>query len=181
MSTKKQLLDLFDKMENERLAILKALETDSEEALTQKPAPNHWSVAEVVQHLSKAEEGALKYMRIKLEHGGHKKASFGAALKQKLLNLAISLPIKYKAPNVIKLDENADLSFAKAVEDWTEIRNTLRSEYEQVDEELIDHELFKHPAAGKLSIYQSVKFMRQHLQRHKGQIERTIKHVRSAN
>lgn len=177
MASRKELLSLFDKMENERSSILKNLEGHSEEKLIRKPTPDRWSVTEVILHLSKAEEGALKYMQIKLKHGGHKKATFGAWLKQKLLNFAISIPIKYKAPNVIKLNEGEGVSFAEAVANWAEIRKALRKEYELLDEAIIDHELFKHPAAGKLSVMQSVKFMRGHMLRHKGQIERTIKQV----
>lgn len=177
MTSRKDLLTLFDKMENERLELLQGLDSYSEELLGKKPSPDRWSVTEVVLHLSKAEEGALKYMKIKLEHGGHKKATFGSWLKQKLLNFAIALPIKYKAPNVIKLDETGTITFSEAVANWEDIRKALRKEYETIEEGIIDHELFKHPAAGKLSILQSVKFMRGHVQRHKGQIEKTIKQV----
>lgn len=177
MTSRKELLTLFDKMENERLELLRSLDSHSQELLAKKPSPDRWSVTEVILHLSKAEEGALKYMQIKLKHGGHKKATFGSWLKQKLLNFAISLPIKYKAPNVIKLDETGSINFSESVSNWTEIRADLRKEYEAIDESIIDHELFKHPAAGKLSVLQSVKFMRGHVQRHKGQIERTVKQV----
>lgn len=177
MTSRKELLTLFDKMEKERNDLLTSLDSYSEELLTKKPTPDRWSVTEVILHLSKAEEGALKYMQIKLKHGGHKKATFGSWLKQKLLNFAISLPIKYRAPNVIKLDETGTTTFAEAVDNWATIRKALRKEYGTIEEDIIDHELFKHPAAGKLSILQSVKFMRGHVQRHKGQIERTIKQV----
>ena len=177
MTSRKELLDLFSELENERLTLISGISENAPELLVKKPAPDRWSVTEVILHLSKAEEGALKYMRIKLKHGGHKKASIGSAIKQKLLNFAISLPIKYSAPNVIKLDEEGNTTFAQAVEDWGRIRSELKKEYESVDENILDHELFKHPSAGKLSIMQSLKFMRQHVQRHKGQIERTVKQV----
>jgi hypothetical protein len=175
MTPRKDLLALFDKMETERIELLRSLEPHSEELLLKKPSPDRWSVTEVILHLSKAEEGALKYMKIKLEHGGHKKAAFGSWIKHKLLSFAISLPIKYKAPNVIKLDEKGATTCSEAVANWANIRMSLRKEYEMIDEGIIDHELFKHPAAGKLSVIQSVKFMRRHVQRHKGQIERIVK------
>jgi uncharacterized damage-inducible protein DinB len=176
MTTRKDLLSFFEKMEAERTELLGGLKNHSEETLTKKPAADAWSVTEVILHLSKAEEGALKYMQVKLKHGGHRKASFAASLKQRFLNLAITLPFKYKAPNVIKLDEGST-SFGEAVENWNAIRLELKSEYQSVEESLIDHELFKHPVAGKLSIMQSVKFMRQHVLRHSGQIERTLQKV----
>ena len=119
-------------------------------------------------------------MQIKLHHGGHKKSSFTAGLKQKFLNLAVSLPIKYKAPNVIKLDEGGPVSYSEARAKWDEVRAGLRREYETIDEKFIENELFKHPAAGKMNLIQSVKFMRQHMNRHIGQIQRTLKTVGTA-
>lgn len=177
MTSRKELLAAFAKMETEREAVINSIRTIPADKLVTKPEQDQWSVTEIILHLAKAEEGALKYMQIKLKHGGHKKATIGAAIKHRLLNTAIALPFKYKAPNVIKLDESGRTSFAQAVEQWAAIRNQLKNEYESIDEGIIDHELFKHPAAGKLSIMQSVKFMRRHMNRHIGQISRTIKQI----
>lgn len=177
MATRKELLAEFEKMENERQQLLKKLEPFSEVVLTKKPDANTWSVTEVIYHLKVAEEGALKYMQKKLEVGGHDKAMFGASVKQKLLNLAISLPVKYKAPKVAQIPEGTNVSYEQALTEWNEIRNSLKSEYDSVDEAIIGNELFKHPMAGKLSILQSVKFMRQHMNRHIGQIDRILKAV----
>jgi len=177
MTSRNELLAAFDKMENERQQLLKRLENYSEEILTKKPAADSWSVTETLYHLKVAEHGALRYMRKKLEVGGHQKASFGAAVKQKLLNVAVSLPFKYKAPKVAQIPEGTNVTYAEAISEWNEVRSSLRSDYETVDENIIDNELFKHPLAGKLSILQSVKFMRQHVIRHMGQIDRILKQV----
>lgn len=177
MTSKKELISAFDKMENERQQLLERLEQYSEEILTKKLDAGSWSVTETIYHLKVAEHGALRYMRKKLEVGGHQKASFGAAIKQRLLNFAVSLPIKFKAPAVAQIPDGVDVGFAEAVEEWNEVRSGLRSDYKTIDETIIDNELFKHPAAGKLSIFQSVKFMRQHANRHFGQIDRILKQV----
>ena len=177
MNARKELLEAFGKMESERQELLKRLEQYSEEVLTKKPAADSWSVTETIYHLKVAENGALLYMRKKLEFGGHAKATFGAAIKQKLLNLAVSLPIKYKAPSVAQVPEGIKVSYAQAITEWNDIREALKKEYETIDETIIGNELYKHPAAGKLSILQSVKFMRQHVVRHVGQIDRILKQV----
>jgi uncharacterized damage-inducible protein DinB len=67
MATRKELLQAFDRMENERQALLGQLESYSEDILEKKPDADSWSVTEVIYHLKVAEEGALKYMRKKLE------------------------------------------------------------------------------------------------------------------
>ena len=175
MATRKELLTAFNKMESERQNLLKKLEQYSEEVLTKKPDADSWSVTETIYHLKVADNGALLYMRKKVEVGGHQKANFGAAVKQKLLNFAVSLPFKYKAPAVAQVPKGTKVSYAEAVAEWNDVRQALKKEYETIDENIIGNELFKHPVAGKLSILQSVKFMRQHVVRHLGQIDRILK------
>ena len=177
MSLKKELLEEFNRMENERVAVLNELKTNPADKLVQKPDSGAWSVAEVVMHMVTAEGGALAYMRKKLEYGGHKRSSFGAAIKQRLLNLAISVPIKYKAPKVADIKPGESVSFDEASARWDEVRAGLIKEYQAMDDETVGHELFKHPAAGKMNVLQSVRFMRQHMNRHIKQMHNTIKSV----
>ena len=98
-------------MENERKLLLSELEKYPIDTLEKKPNAKEWSVTEVIMHLVVAESASLAYMRKKLEVGGHGKASFSAGIKQRLLNLAISLPIKYKAPKVAQLKEGETVMF----------------------------------------------------------------------
>jgi hypothetical protein len=128
-------------------------------------------------HLVVAESAALAYLRKKLEVGGHGKASLSAGIKQRLLNLAIALPIKYKAPKVAQLKAGEVVSYTEAVQRWQTLRNEMKATYEMLDDSMVDHELFKHPAAGKISALQGVKFMRQHVLRHVDQINRTTARV----
>lgn len=177
MATRKELLKAFDRMENERQQLLQRLERYSEEVLTKKPDKDSWSVTETVYHLKVAEDGALQYLLKKLEVGGHQKATFGAAIKQRFLNLAVSLPIKYKAPPIAQIPKGINIPYTQAVAEWNEVRTGLRKQYDSMDERIIGDELFKHPLVGKLSVLQSVKFMRQHALRHIGQIDRILKVV----
>lgn len=177
MATRKELLQAFDRMEKERQTLLKQLESYPNDVLEKKPDADSWSVTEVIYHLKIAEEGALKYMHKKLEVGGHSKAKASAGLKQRFLNFMVSLPIKFKAPKVAQLPKDADVSYPQAVAEWAGVRNTLKSQYASVEESIIGNELFKHPSMGKMNLVQSARFMRQHMQRHIGQIEKTLKKV----
>lgn len=177
MGAKQKLLEEFRKMESERESMMSELSAYSEEVLTKKPDSESWSVAEVAMHLVVAESGALAYMRKKLEYGGHSRSTFGAAFKQKLLNFAVSLPVKFKAPKVASIKEGENVSFAEASEKWKSVRQELLKEYEPMDDELVSHELFKHPAAGKMNVLQSVEFMRKHMNRHIKQMRSTAKAV----
>ena len=174
MGTKKDLLKEFSVMENERKLLLSELEKYPIDTLEKKPNAKEWSVTEVIMHLVVAESASLAYMRKKLEVGGHGKASFSAGIKQRLLNLAISLPIKYKAPKVAQLKEGETVSYVEAISKWTDVRNAMQAAYESLDETIINNELFKHPVAGKISVLQGLRFMRQHAIRHMDQINRTV-------
>jgi len=171
---RKALLRSFDDSEAVRLQLLTRLDTLPEDVLTRKPSPDAWSVVEVIAHLIKAENGTLSYLRKKLQLGGHSKASPMAALRKSFLNFMIGLPIKFKAPRIVQLEKGTDMSYAEARAQWDEVRAALRKEYETIDPALIDHDLFKHPFAGKLNLLQSMSFMHHHMTRHIGQIDRTL-------
>jgi len=171
---KDRLLKAFDAMEAERHALIKRLDGIPAEKLIQKPTPEAWSVVEVIAHLVKAETGTLNYLRKKLEVGGHRKADTWSGLRKALLNIALALPIKFKAPKVAQLDKGTDLSYAEAVLQWDQVRAALRKEYTKIEPKLIGHDLFKHPFAGKLNLEQSTSFMHSHMSRHIGQIDRTL-------
>lgn len=177
MPNRKDLLKEFDRMEDERQQLLKKLSSYSQEILAKKPNPNAWSVAEVMHHLTVAEHGSLRYLNKKLEVGGHGKASLKAVFRLGLLNTAISLPVKYKAPKVVEIAEDSGITYPDALAEWNSVRENLRKAYEEIDEKYVAHDLFKHPFAGKLNLVQGVRFMRQHMNRHIGQIERTLKAV----
>lgn len=171
---RKELLKAFEAAETDSKALLSKLDTFGEDVLTRKPDPDAWSVVEVLAHLIKAETGTLNYLRKKLEVGGHQKASPFAGLRKAFLNFVLGLPIKYKAPKVAQLDKGVYMSYAEARAQWNAVREGLGTEYQRIDEKLIAHDLFKHPFAGKLNLVQSTEFMRQHMLRHIGQVERTL-------
>lgn len=173
-NNKEVLLAEFDRMENERQVLIKKLSGLPKESLERKPDAETWSVTEVIYHLKVAEEAALTYMRKKLEVGGYRSASFSAGLKQRLLNIIISLPIKFKAPKVAQLPKGTTVSFTEALNEWNAIREAMKEQYASIDEELVTKELFKHPITGKMNLIQSVRFMRKHMNRHIGQIEGLI-------
>lgn len=177
MASQKELISVYDRMESERQQLFAELSKYPQDVLEKKPAADVWSVTEVIYHLVVAERGALSYLNKKLEVGGFEKASFQAGLKQKFLNFMISLPVKYRAPKVVALPKETSVSYAEAVAEWNSIRENMKSAYEKLDDDFCGRELFKHPMAGKMNIVQGLKFMRQHMNRHIGQIERILKQV----
>jgi uncharacterized damage-inducible protein DinB len=176
---KEKLLRSFDESEKARHQLLARLDALPADCLSQRPSPEAWSVVEVIVHLIKAENATLSYLRKKLEVGGHGKASAFAAVRTSFLNLMLRLPIKFKAPRVVQLEKGIDIPYSEAKGQWDAVRASLREAYETLDPALVSHDLFKHPFAGKMNLLQSMRFMHQHMTRHIGQIDRTVKVVGS--
>lgn len=174
MTNKQKLLDLFDKMEADRQAMLTKIGNQDHALLERKPNAETWSVSEVFMHMVVAEGGALKYMRKKIEVNNHSLCK-GRSAQYALLIGALKAPVlKFKAPKIVA-DVGSGIQFSDALKQWDDVRGELRTDYENLDDELIMHDLFKHPSAGKFDLIRAVKFMRIHADRHIGQIHRTIK------
>lgn len=173
MPSRSSLLRAFDRMEAERSDLIAQLDRLPIEKLSVAPRPGAWTVAQVITHIAIAEEGSLAYLAKKHAGGRHERVSASAPLRLALLNLAISLPLKYKAPAVV-----ADVpatGYAEARARWAAVRAAMRSTYEALPEAHIAHDLFKHPSVGRFNLLQGVRFMRRHARRHNGQILRTLR------
>lgn len=177
MATNKDLLNTFSQMEEERQHLLQMLSEHPPAVLEKKPSVNEWSVTETIYHLVVAERGALSYLNKKLEVGGFEQARFQAGIKQRLLNFIISLPIKFKAPKVAQIPPGKQVSYEEALHEWNTVRQGMHDTYQGLSDDFCGKELFKHPFAGKMNVVQGLKFMRQHMNRHIGQMERILKQV----
>lgn len=178
MPSHKFLFLVFEEMETERKALIAQLDRLTASMLTSAPRPGAWTVAQVITHIAMAEEGSLAYLRKKHEGGRHKPASFSGRWRMPLLNLAISLPVKYRAPALIA--SVPVTGYEEARSRWEDVRSAMRRTYEALPEEHIGHDLFKHPTVGRFSLMQGLRFMRRHVRRHKGQIRRTLAALRTA-
>lgn len=166
------LLRAFDEMEAERMATFSKFDpTDSK--YSRAASDGGWSVAQVCIHLSGAEAQGLAYMRKKLSGGAVDRATFNTWYRATLLRLALWLPIRYKAPSILK-DPDASIPFADAMAKWTDGRTQLRQFIAEFPADKIDAEVFKHPAAGKITIMQTLRFMREHQNHHVKQVRRIL-------
>lgn len=175
MIARVELTRIMDLLEQERVELLNRLDQRPPDALAIAPGPGQWSVAQVVLHLATIEESALRYLRKKLEVKGHGPAGHGSSWRLMLLNVAMWLPIKFKAPPVVA--RTPVCSYAEARERWCAQRTEMLKTYAELPDALITHGLFKHPTAGKLNVVQSLRFVRQHMLRHRRQIDRALQQV----
>ena len=172
MGRRDRLLMEFTRLESGREGLLRRVERIPIERLEAQPKPGAWSVAQVVAHLAVAEETSLAYLRKKLHHGGHRPVTVIGALRLLTLDLALSSPVRWKAPRII-----ADIppaSWAEATARWTQVRAEWRNALAELPPSFASHGLFKHPVAGKLSLIQGLRFMATHVRHHSAQVERIL-------
>jgi len=176
MPNRATLLDRFNTLERQRMDILERISTTDNILLSKQPSDGAWSVAQVVLHLAIAEEGLLAYLNKKREVGGHEPVGASAPFRLAALNLALVLPVKYKAPTVVATVP--ECSMAEAKMRWDAVREHMHRAFETIPEKLIGHGLFKHPAAGKFDLVQGLRFIGMHVHHHRTQIDRTLSKVK---
>jgi uncharacterized damage-inducible protein DinB len=175
MTARTRLLKEFQYMQQERHALLAALEGHDATQLARCPAPGAWSVAQVIAHLTMAEEGALAYLRKKLAYGGHAPPGVAGGMRLTLLRAALALPKRWKAPPMIA--QVPEVDWPTALARWEAVRMDMRDTYAQLPPGVEYNALFKHPVAGRMDLVQGLRFMRSHVQHHRAQIERALKTV----
>jgi hypothetical protein len=173
MADRKALLARFSKLEAQRSALLRVLEGETPERLEKAPKPGAWSVAQVILHLAIAEEGVINYIDKKRSVGGHGPVGAMAPLRLALLNTALALPLKFKAPAVVATVPPC--TYAEACARWQAVRERMQDTFATIPEELIGHGLIKHPSAGKFDLVQGLRFVRWHVRHHVPQITRTLR------
>ncbi len=173
----------FEQLEratNRLLASAEALGPDA----AKSPATGHWSATQVVHHLFFIEGNIVKYVQKKM-HADEllPKVGLFTRLRARLVRLMLRLPgFKYKAPRGV-----ATLTDAGEVPPLPELRReweALRREMERLLNEFpgrqLNRAIFPHPRSGRITMYQVMDFLLDHLLHHQQQINRITKALRPA-
>ncbi len=156
--------------------LLEELKNYSESDLNRPPKPGAWSALQVMHHLMLAESVSQQYVE--------KKLSFDPPLKRKgllnifrfrLLSIFMRSPFKKKAP--VAIGDNvipAQSSFWETAKKWKAQRESLALYLENLPAEYVSKEIYKHPAAGRLTLPQMLLFFHDHFRRHRKQIDKAL-------
>ena len=173
-----QLEKQFLQLEEERKNLFSELKSYSDEIINKKPAPEKWSVAEIMTHLITAEEMSLKYLSKKIQDTSREKPE---GLKNKwrwlLVLIVFNFDIKFKAPEIVE-PKLGYQSLADLETKWSAVRNQTLQVLQKLSDEEVNKTLWKHALAGKLNLDHMVKFFAVHYNRHKKQIDRTLATVK---
>jgi DinB family protein len=164
--------EIYKHIDRTRARLLSAVEGLSEEQQGFRPAPDRWSVAELVEHLSIVEGNVatlLDKLLSKAEASGAGVASaedFDPVSIEEFVERTRG--VKLEAPERIR---PTGRSFADSLARLRESRaalHALRPRVERADGRAIR---FQHPAWGLLDLYQWILFVGAHEDRHLAQIE----------
>lgn len=174
-----QIFTFIDK-KRERL-VESVSELSDEQASQQRRAPDAWSIAEIMEHLSIGEIGIVGLINRLLE----KTEAKGLINQDKIVfNPPLSLAAeaesakdaKFEAPEHLIPNKGAALSLSlESLKASRASLHELRSRIEIVDA----HDAkFPHPAFGNLNLYQWVAFIGLHETHHLKQIRETLENGR---
>ena len=163
----------FNKIEEQRRLLLDEIARLSHEQQNFKPSPEAWSILQVVNHLLYAEANSVKYLQKKMQGvSSVPKGGVLSGVRSFALNVALRLPVKYKAPKFALPVQEEVYVFENIREQWNEVRDEFRKILDQIDADTDEKLIFKHPVAGRLNIYQTLSFLHEHIEHHFKQVER---------
>jgi DinB superfamily len=155
----------------DRQELLRRVADLGEEDFNRSPGPGGWSVAQVITHLTLAEEGSLSYVRKKtLDPSRLPAAGLASRLRRVALTLALRSPLRFRAPARVNPD-SAPVALGPARERWDAVRTGWGEFLEALPAPLLDRAILRHPLVGLLGAEDALAFLHEHLAHHARQIE----------
>lgn len=165
----------------EALALMKLQKDDFTEIINSLPEsvkskptnPERWNVSQVLEHVIVSERGTLGYL-IKKTSSGWEDLPIGTeenAHESIKLHDALVSDKKWAAPSILP-EPLGERSFEDQFAFWDGIRAKYEEFLGALDPNFYDREVFRHPFAGRLTLWQTLDFLTNHIVHHKYQINR---------
>jgi len=175
----KKSIKKLEELDNELTTLFESLKDFSDNQLNRQTSDGKWSILQNIHHLILSEGLSQKYIEKKLGFNPElKNSGLGNGFRAMILGFYMKTGIKRKAPEMINTENlPQDTKFWETVKLWKAQRQHLKTYLLGLEPQLYKKQLYKHPAAGKLSIYQMLNFFQQHFRRHKKAIEKISKNL----
>ena len=166
-------------VEEKRRELLQSFAGVDGEKLCRRAAPDGWSVAEIIEHLRMVESGVARLITKRV--GQAKDAGLGEEKATTSVLPSFDRHLQYldskvlKSPPMVQPRANVDIS--EALEGLESSREALRAAVVTADGLALGEIKHDHVVLGELDLYQWLIFVGQHENRHKKQIERTLKSI----
>lgn len=165
----------MNEMDGRLSQLEKEVRIHSQENLTTPQQEGKWSVIQVMSHLYDSELSVMAYIQKKTTEGNRdlKKTGLKNWFKSVSMGIAFKSPFKFKSPEVVAHPSN-DWIVDDLFQQWNAWRTKMRSQLMQIDHDVVDKGIFKHPYAGRLNLWQTFDFFKNHFDRHHKQIIRIL-------
>jgi hypothetical protein len=167
-----RLEELLQYADAQRAVLLAAVATVPESARDRRPAADAWSVAEVLEHLHRVEQGIARLIARQVERArgkGLAQETETSSLLHSLDHLALTQRnTRFPAPDFVQPE--GTLPASAAITALEHSRRALREALATGDGLALATVSFPHVLLGPLTLYQWVLFLGQHECRHALQI-----------
>jgi hypothetical protein len=174
-----RLAETMDYVEEKRKELLQSFAGASSNRLSQRVVKDSWSVAEILDHLRMVESGVARIITKRV--GQAREAGLGeekstASVMPSFDNYsAILAGAVLKPPEMVL--PRAEVDFKEALYGLESSRQALRAAVGSANGLALGEIKHTHAVLGELDLYQWLIFVGQHEQRHRKQIERTLKSI----
>jgi hypothetical protein len=166
--------DLIADVERARRDYLACMRDLSVEQGEYKPAPSDWSIAEITEHLVFAEESGIYLMWTAADGVRRGRPVWSGDPPHRGLSIEAIIAKTWRPKETVP--QGAAPEGGSPLSYWVTRLEHLRPVLEQLGRELegldLDTVIYPHPISGPLDARQRLQFLRFHLNRHRGQVER---------
>jgi hypothetical protein len=166
-----RLQELLDHLDRHRAELRAAVETIPASVREQRPAPDRWSVAEVIEHLAIVETRSADRLLAKLTEaraqGIGRESETSPILPTIDSTALLNRSRKVSAPEVL---HPSGLTAEAALAALEESRRRFRAALDAADGLALGTLMMKHPALGEMTLYQWIGALGGHEARHAAQI-----------
>ena len=171
----------FQALEEQRSLLYKMTDHLTDDQANIKPKDNGWSLAQVYYHIYLIESNTYDYISYKIKEGAHvPKAGFKEWSRYMLLKISLGLPIKYRAPRKVSEPIPDVVKFNELKESWSEKRESFKLLLEVMSPEQLHSQMFNHPRVGRINIFQTLEFLRDHHHHHLPQIKNRLSTIEAS-
>lgn len=148
---------------------------EDEERLNISPAPGKWSVLQIMTHLEYSETISLQFLKKKMNVDDLPVTGSREAFRSLLLRWALLLPLKFKAPEVVRINIPDHVKSEELFKKFDSTRMAMEEFLSDFPSDKLNLAIFKHPRIGYINIIQTLDFIQAHFKHHENQIRSILK------
>jgi hypothetical protein len=166
-----RVAELVDLLTRGRAALLASVAAVPGDQLEQRPTPDGWSVAEIIDHLQNVEAGSARLLAKRLQRAreqGLGPETETSSVLDRLSAYDIAGGAKRQAPEMVR--PRAGVTAEQALTGLQESREALLELLREGDGLALGQVMAVHPVIGDMDVYGWAVFIAQHEERHERQI-----------